>query len=180
MCWVLKLISLNIHFNAQKLLQLLLYAKLRQAALVFNGRSGSRIHFRFSVSGSADLNRSTCSGDYLGNVFFRSDRCSKVGKKLSTNKSRIDRCNSSTLVVIECTELLLVPLDIGISSVEAAILDFLYPVICKCSAVALSRVLRTALVPYGNMETSTPYSSETSQVITMNLCMFHYVYETNT
>jgi len=30
-----------------------------------------------------------------------------------------------------------------------------------CSAVALSRALRTALVPYGNTETSTPHSSET-------------------
>jgi len=39
-----------------------------------------------------------------------------------------------------------------------------------CSAVALSRVLRTALLPYGNMETSTPHSSETSQVRTMKLC----------
>jgi len=47
-------------------------------------------------------------------------------------------------------------------------------------AVALSRVLRTALVPYGNMETSTPHSSETSQVITMKLCTFDYVRETNT
>jgi len=46
--------------------------------------------------------------------------------------------------------------------------------------IALSRVLRTALVPYGNMETSTPHSSETSQVITMKLCMFDYVRETNT
>jgi len=44
-----------------------------------------------------------------------------------------------------------------------------------CSEVALSRVLRTALVPYGNMEMSTPYSSETSQVITMKLCTFDYV-----
>jgi len=49
-----------------------------------------------------------------------------------------------------------------------------------CSAVALSRVLRTALVPYGNMETSTPQCSETSQVITMKLCKFDYVHETNT
>jgi len=32
------------------------------------------------------------------------------------------------------------------------------------SAVALSRVLRTAFVPYGNMETSTPHSA-------MKLCM---------
>jgi len=49
-----------------------------------------------------------------------------------------------------------------------------------CSAVALSRVLRTALVPYGNMETSTPHSSKTPQVITMKLCTFEYVCETNT
>jgi len=49
-----------------------------------------------------------------------------------------------------------------------------------CSAVALSRVLRTALVPYGNMEYSTPHSSETSQVMTMKLCTFDYVRETNT
>jgi len=38
-----------------------------------------------------------------------------------------------------------------------------------CCAVAPSRVLRAAWVPYGNMETSTPRSSETSQVITMKL-----------
>jgi len=49
-----------------------------------------------------------------------------------------------------------------------------------CSAVALSGVLRTALVPYGNMETSTPHSSETSQVITMKQCTFDNVRETNT
>jgi len=49
-----------------------------------------------------------------------------------------------------------------------------------CSAVALSRVLRTALVPYGNMETSTPHSSETSQVITMKFCTFDNVREKNT
>jgi len=49
-----------------------------------------------------------------------------------------------------------------------------------CSAVALSRLLRTALVPYGNMETSTPHSPETSQVITMKLCTFDYVRATNT
>jgi len=47
-----------------------------------------------------------------------------------------------------------------------------------CSAVALSRVLRTALVPYGNMLTSTSHSSETSQVIRMKLCTFDYVRET--
>jgi len=41
---------------------------------------------------------------------------------------------------------------------------------------AQSRVLRTAWVPNGNMETSIPHSSETSQVITMKLCTF----ETNT
>jgi len=41
-----------------------------------------------------------------------------------------------------------------------------------CCAVAQSRVLRTAWVPYGNMETSTAQSSETSQVITMKLCTF--------
>jgi len=49
-----------------------------------------------------------------------------------------------------------------------------------CSAMALSRVLRTALVPYGNIETSTPYSFETSQGITMKLCRFDYVCKTNT
>jgi len=49
-----------------------------------------------------------------------------------------------------------------------------------CSAVVLSRVLRTALVPYGNMKISTPHSSETSQVITMILCTCDYVRETNT
>jgi len=53
-------------------------------------------------------------------------------------------------------------------------------VIINCSAVALSRLLRTALVPYGNMETSTPHSSETSQVITRKLCMFDYIRETKT
>jgi len=36
------------------------------------------------------------------------------------------------------------------------------------------------LIPYGNMETSTPHSSEASQVITMKLCTFDYVRETNT
>jgi len=30
------------------------------------------------------------------------------------------------------------------------------------------------MVPYGNMETSTPHSSETSQVITVKLCAFDY------
>jgi len=49
-----------------------------------------------------------------------------------------------------------------------------------CCAVAQSWVLRTAWVPYGNMETSTPHSSKTSQVITMILCTFDYVGETNT
>jgi len=49
-----------------------------------------------------------------------------------------------------------------------------------CSAVALSRVLRTALVLYGNMETSTPHSTETSQAITMKLCTFDHVRKTNT
>jgi len=49
-----------------------------------------------------------------------------------------------------------------------------------CSAVELSRVLRTALVPYGNMETSTPHSSETSQIIMMKFSTFDYVRETNT
>jgi len=55
-----------------------------------------------------------------------------------------------------------------------------FSVAITCSAVALSRVLRTALVPYGNMETSTPHSSETTQVISMKLCTFDYVRETNT
>jgi len=48
-----------------------------------------------------------------------------------------------------------------------------------CSAATFSRVLRTALVFYGNMETSTPHSSETSPVITMKLCTFDYVRKTN-
>jgi len=48
-----------------------------------------------------------------------------------------------------------------------------------CCAVAQSRVLRTAWVPYGNMKTLTPHSSETSHVITMKLCTFDYVRETN-
>jgi len=44
-----------------------------------------------------------------------------------------------------------------------------------------SRVLRTDLVPYGNRETSTPHSSETSQVITMKFSTFDYfLRETNT
>jgi len=47
-------------------------------------------------------------------------------------------------------------------------------------AVELSRVLITALVTYGNMEISTPHSSEISQVITIKLCTFDYVRETNT
>jgi len=46
------------------------------------------------------------------------------------------------------------------------------PVFITCSAVAFSRVLRTALVPYGKIETSTPHSFETSQVITTKLCTF--------
>ena len=41
-----------------------------------------------------------------------------------------------------------------------------------CCAVAQSRVLRTAWVPYGNMETSTPHSSETSGFITMNFARY--------
>jgi len=49
-----------------------------------------------------------------------------------------------------------------------------------CSAVALSRVLRTALVPHDNMGTSTPHSSDTSEVIwKMKLCTFDNVRETN-
>jgi len=46
------------------------------------------------------------------------------------------------------------------------------------SAVALSRVLKMALVPYGKMETSTPHSSETSQVITIKLRKFDYIRKT--
>jgi len=46
-----------------------------------------------------------------------------------------------------------------------------------CSAVALSRVLSTALVAYGKMDNSTPYSSETSQVIAIKRCMFDFVCE---
>jgi len=55
-------------------------------------------------------------------------------------------------------------------------------IFCKitCSAVALSRILRTALIPYGDMETSTPHSSETSKVITMKVCKFDNVRKTNT
>jgi len=52
--------------------------------------------------------------------------------------------------------------------------------IITCSAVALSRVLSTALVPFGNKETSTPHSSETSQVITMKLCTYDNVRKINT
>jgi len=44
----------------------------------------------------------------------------------------------------------------------------------------LSRVLRTALVPYDNMETLTPHTSETYQVITMKLCTADNVRVTNT
>jgi len=43
-----------------------------------------------------------------------------------------------------------------------------------------SRILRKAWVPYGNMETSTPHSSDTSQDIAMKLWMFDYVGKTNT
>jgi len=80
----------------------------------------------------------------------------------------------------------------GCSSLEVSIIIWILhnkivsrshslPAIITCSAAALSRVLRTALVPYGNMETSTPHRSETSQVITtMKLCTFDYVRETNT
>ena len=53
-------------------------------------------------------------------------------------------------------------------------------IIITCCAVAQRRVLRTAWVPYGNMETLTPHSSETSEFITMKLCTFDYVGETNT
>jgi len=49
-----------------------------------------------------------------------------------------------------------------------------------CGALAQSRALRTAWVPYGNMETSTPHNSETSHVITIKLCTFDYVCKTNT
>jgi len=48
------------------------------------------------------------------------------------------------------------------------------------SITALSRVLRTALVPYGNMENSTPHSSETSQVITTTFCTIDNVRKKNT
>jgi len=51
--------------------------------------------------------------------------------------------------------------------------DFIF---ITCSAV----MLRTALIPYGNLETSTPHSCETSQVVTMKPCTFDYVRETNT
>jgi len=40
--------------------------------------------------------------------------------------------------------------------------------------------VKDGLVSYGNMETSTPHSSETSQVITIQLCTFDNVRETNT
>jgi len=49
-----------------------------------------------------------------------------------------------------------------------------------CCAVAQSRVLRKAWVPYGNIETSTPHSSATSHAITMRLCTFDNVREINT
>jgi len=53
---------------------------------------------------------------------------------------------------------------------------------CKTANISgsASRVLKTALVPYDNMETSIPHSSETSQVITIKLCTFDYVRRTNT
>jgi len=41
-------------------------------------------------------------------------------------------------------------------------------------------VLTTALVPFGNMETSTPHNSVTSQAITMKWCTFDKVRETKT
>jgi len=37
--------------------------------------------FRFPVG--HDLSQSTCSGDFLGNTYFRSDICSKVGIQMS-------------------------------------------------------------------------------------------------
>ena len=49
-----------------------------------------------------------------------------------------------------------------------------------CCAVAQSRVLRTAWVPYGNMETLTPHSSKISRFITMKLCKYYNVGGTNT
>jgi len=60
--------------------------------------------------------------------------------------------------------------------------------VATCSTVALSRLLAelgecllwSIPNPYGNMEISIPHSSETSQVITMKLCMFDHVRETNT
>jgi len=55
--------------------------------------------------------------------------------------------------------------------------QYKHELVITCSAVALSRVLKTAL---GNMETSTPHSSETSQVIAMKLRTFDNVRETNT
>jgi len=55
----------------------------------------------------------------------------------------------------------------------------IYVCITSC-AVAQSRVLRTAWISYGNMENSTRHSSETSWVITMKLCKFDKVRETNT
>jgi len=42
------------------------------------GRRVSRIHFRFPVG--HDLNRSTCSGDFFGNVYFRFGERRKIAK----------------------------------------------------------------------------------------------------
>jgi len=65
--------------------------------------------------------------------------------------------------------------SITISSAYASKLKLI-----TCSALVLTRVLKTTLVLYCNMETSTPHSSESTQVITMKLCTFDYVCETNT
>jgi len=52
--------------------------------------------------------------------------------------------------------------------------------VITCCALAQSGVLRMAGFRYGNMETSTPRSSEISHVIMMILRKFDYVRATNT
>jgi len=49
-----------------------------------------------------------------------------------------------------------------------------------CLVITCSAIAQDGLGSYGNMETSTPHSSKTSQVITMKLCKFDNVHETNT
>jgi len=65
------------------------------------------------------------------------------------------------------------------ASVRLCAVTLVFSPVITCSAVALTIVLWTSLVPYGNMETLTPHSSKTSQVIMMKLRTFDYVRETN-